>query len=188
MQAPFLISQSLIILSWDPEIIWGSSSCITMHSTMSRWPEKQAISALVRMSQSRTVESLPPVAITFNDGWRARAKTPLKCPWYYLTTLFCSKSQHFTYLSSPAEKRYGCLSETASLLTVLIWPVKVTLSCPVARSQNLMVLSLLPETKKRFNGSIARHRTQPLWPAITVFSFQGACHFGSIILLCLRTI
>ena len=176
MQPPFLMSHNLIILSWEPEIICGSSSCINIDSTISRWPERHITSAFVRISHKRTVESRPPVAITLSVGWRARAKTPLKCPWYCLTTLFYSKSQHLTCLSSPAEKRYGCLSETARRLTVLIWPVRVTLSWPVTKSQNFIVLSLLPETKNLLRGSIAKHRTQPLCPAMTVFSFQGACH------------
>ena len=50
-------------------------------------------------------------------------------------TLFCSKSQHFTILSSPHEKRYGCLALTATPLTVLTWPVKVSLRVPEAKSQ-----------------------------------------------------
>lgn len=153
---------------------------MSIDSTMSRWPVKHMISAFVRMSHSLTVESRPPVAITFSDGCSARANTPLRCPWYCLTTLFCSRSQHLTCLSSPAENKYGWRSDTAKRRTVLMCPVSVTFSWPVTKSQNLMVRSLLPETKNLFNGSIARHRTHPLWPAITVFRRHGACHFGSI--------
>ena len=157
-------------------------------STISECPASTFTWAFVLMSHSLTVESLPPVASKFRDGWSARANTPLRCPWYYLTTLFYSRSQHFTCLSSPHEKRNGWRLSTSRPLTVLIWPVRVTLSCPEARSQNLIVLSFEPDTKNLFIGSIARHLTHPLWPLITVLSFQGACHFGSMTLRCLSTI
>jgi hypothetical protein len=43
-----------------------------------------------------------------------------------------------------------------------------------------MVRSLDPDAKNLFIGSTARHLTQPACPLITVLSFQGACHFGSL--------
>ena len=143
-------------------------------------PERHWTWVLERMSQSLTVESLPPVAIKLREGCSDRAKTPLKWPWYYRTTLFYSRSQHLTCLSSPAEKRYGCRSETASARTVLICPVSVTISLPSTRSQNLIVRSFEPDTKNLFIGSMARHLAHPVWPLMTVFSFHGACHFGSL--------
>ena len=71
-----------------------------------------------------------------------------------------------------------------SPVTVLMWPVKVTLSLPSTRSQNLIVLSLDPEQKNLFWGSTARLLTQPVCPLMTVFSFHGACHLGSMNFLC----
>lgn len=47
-------------------------------------------------------------------------------------------------LSSPHEKRYGCLGLTASPLTVLICPVKLSFNSPLAKSQILMTLSPAP--------------------------------------------
>jgi len=52
-----------------------------------------------------------------------------------LFTLFCSKSQHFTNLSSPHEKRYGFRSLTINPRTELICPVRDNFSLPLARSQ-----------------------------------------------------
>ena len=128
------------------------------------------------MSQMRAVESRPPVTRRSREGCRAIANTALKWPWYYRTTLFCSRSQHLTILSSPHEKRYGCLSLTTRPLTVLICPVNVSFSCPFTRSQNFIVLSLEPVTKNLFIGSTAMQRTHPEWPLMTRLSFQGACH------------
>jgi hypothetical protein len=50
-------------------------------------------------------------------------------------TLFDSRSQHLTILSSAAEKRYGCRPETPSPRTVEMCPVIDSFSSPDARSQ-----------------------------------------------------
>ena len=76
-------------------------------------------------------------------------------------TLFISRSQHFTDLSYPHEKRYGCLFENYTPLTVFIWPVKDILSSPEAKSQNFMVRSTLPVAKKVLQGETATDLTQP---------------------------
>lgn len=56
-----------------------------------------------------------------------------------LSTLFCSRSQHFTILSSPAEKRYGCRLLTARPLTALTWPVRDNFKVPLAcRDKNML--------------------------------------------------
>lgn len=140
------------------------------------------------MSQSRTVASRPPVTSKFRSGCSAIENTPLRCPWNWRTTLFCSKSQHFICLSSPHENKYGWRSDMTIPVTVLICPVNVTFSYPVTRSQNLIVRSLDPDTKNLFMGSTAKHLTQPTCPLITVFSFHGACHFGSLNLRYLNAI
>jgi hypothetical protein len=62
-----------------------------------------------------------------------------------LTTLFVSKSQHFTILSSPHENIYGCLGDTAKPRTVEICPVSVSFNCPDAKSQILIVRSPAPD-------------------------------------------
>ncbi len=182
------ISQNLIILSWEPVIICGSSAWQRIDSTVFECPLKQATCIFVRKSQTRAVASLPPVTSKSSSGWSAQLKTPERCPWYYLTTLFCSRSQHLTYLSSPTENIYGCLSERHKARTVFMWPVKVTLHWPVTRSQSLIVLSALPDAKNSFLGSIAKHLTHPWWPLITVLSSQGACHSGSTIFLDFKVI
>lgn len=93
--------------------------------------------------------------------------TPDKWPWYCRTTLFASRSQHLTVLSSPAEKRNGERVDTASPRMALMWPVSDNFNCnthtntvenvnvstlyqlltrPVAISQILIVLSAEPVT------------------------------------------
>lgn len=140
------------------------------------------------MSHTLAVASLPPVTSKSKSGCRAQLKTPDKWPWYWRTTLFYSRSQHLTCLSSPTENKYGLLAEMQMSLTVLMCPVNVNLQTPVTRSHNLIVLSALPVAKNSFLGSIAKHLTQPWCPLITVFSFHGACHYGSLILRFLRVI
>jgi len=173
-----LKSQNLIILSWLPVITWGSSLWQRIDSIVFWCPASTPTCTLVRMSQIRAVESLPPVTSRSICGCNYALKMPLRCPWYCLTTRFCSKSQHLTILSSPTENKYGERSDRQIALTVLMWPVNVSLQTPVTRSHNLMVLSALPDAKYSLCGSIARQRTQPWCPAITVFSFHGACHLG----------
>jgi hypothetical protein len=95
-----------------------------------------------------------------------------------LTTLFVSKSQHFTILSSPHENMYGCLDDTASPRTVEICPVSVSFNWPDARSQILMVRSPAPEANHWLFGSTASARTQPRCPLMTRCSFHGACQSG----------
>ena len=60
-----------------------------------------------------------------------------------------------TCLSSPAEKRYGCLVETASPRTVETWPVRESLSLPEARSHILITRSAAPVTNHSLPGSTA---------------------------------
>src|SRR3954467_15504482 len=93
-------------------------------------------------------------------------------------TLFVSKSQHFTILSSPQENKYGCLGDTASPRTVEICPVSVTRSCPDAKSQILIVLSPAPLANHSLFGSTASARPHPKCPEITRISFHGACQSG----------
>ena len=142
----------------------------------------------MRRSHTLAVASRPPVTKRSSEGCRAQEKTPERWPWYYRTTLFYSRSQHLTCLSSPTENIYGWRSERHKPLTVLIWPVKVTLHYPVTKSQSLIVLSELPVAKNSLFGSIARHLTQPWCPLITVLSSHGACHTGSTIFLDFKVI
>lgn len=95
-----------------------------------------------------------------------------------LTTLFVSKSQHLTILSSPHENMYGCLGDTASPRTVEICPVSVSRSWPDARSQILMVRSPAPDANHWLFGSTANARTQPRCPLMTRCSFHGGCQSG----------
>lgn len=95
-------------------------------------------------------------------------------------TLFSSRSQHLTDLSSPHENKYGCLSENSKALIVLMCPVREIFSYPEAKSQNFMVLSAEPVAKKVLQGETATALTHPWWPAITLQSLQGACHLGLI--------
>ena len=62
--------------------------------------------------------------------------------------------------------------------TVLMWPVSVSLSVPLARSQILTVRSAAPEANHWLPGSKASARTQPWWPEMTRCSFHGACQLG----------
>ena len=64
-----------------------------------------------------------------------------------------------TCRSSPQENRYGCLLETARPLTTETWPVRETLSLPLAKSQILITLSAAPVANHSFPGSIAQQRT-----------------------------
>ena len=66
---PVLISQNLIILSWEPVIIWGSSDWQIIDSTVCEWPARTWTYALVRISHIRAVESLPPVIRRSKPGW-----------------------------------------------------------------------------------------------------------------------
>jgi len=75
-------------------------------------------------------------------------------------------------LSSAHENRYGCLFDTASPLTVLMCPVKLSLSSPLAKSQILTTLSPAPVANQVFPGSTATLRTQPRWPDMTRMSFH----------------
>merc|ERR1719154_309065 len=95
-----------------------------------------------------------------------------------LMTLLYSRSQHLTCLSSPHEKRYGCLADTASPLTTDTWPVRDNFNFPLAKSQILMTLSAAPVANHSFPGSTVTHLTHPIWPDITLYSFQGACQLG----------
>ena len=63
-------------------------------------------------------------------------------------------------------------------------PVNVSFSVPVARSQILIVLSPAPEANHWLPGSVARARTHPRCPEMTLKSFQGACQSG----FCCRTV
>lgn len=103
-------------------------------------------------------------------------------------TRLYSRSQHFTDLSSPQEKRYGERADTTTPRTVCEWPVSVSFRFPDARSQiysspppadTLIVRSAEPVTNHSLLTSIDTQRTQPRWPAITRASFQGACHSGT---------
>lgn len=112
-------------------------------------------------------------------------------------TLFCSKSQHLTILSSPAEKRYGCRGDTASPRTVDICPVSDSLSSPDAKSQiyacgvqrtefskmvvtldreleslTLISLSPAPVANHWLPGSTVTARTHPKCPELTLESFH----------------
>jgi hypothetical protein len=93
-------------------------------------------------------------------------------------TLFVSKSQHFTILSSPHENKYGCRGEIANPRTVEICPVSVTFKLPDAKSHILIVLSPAPLANHLLSGSTASARTHPKCPEITRMSFQGACQSG----------
>ena len=68
--------------------------------------------------------------------------------------------------------------DTASPRTVEMCPVNVSLNCPEARSQILMVLSPAPLANHLFSGSTASARTQPRCPETTRISFHGLCHSG----------
>lgn len=74
-------------------------------------------------------------------------------------TLLYSRSQHLTILSKPQENMYGWRGLTANPVTCSICPVSVSLSCPEARSQILMVRSALPVQNHSFPGSTATERT-----------------------------
>ena len=52
------------------------------------------------------------------------------------------------------------------------WPVNDILSLLVAKSQNLIVRSDEPEAKNSFVGSIAKQRTHPLCPDMTLLSLH----------------
>lgn len=93
-------------------------------------------------------------------------------------TLFVSRSQHLTILSSPHENKYGCRGETARPRTVLMCPVSVSFRPPVAKSQILIVRSPAPDANHLLPGSTARARTQPRWPEMTLINFHGGCHSG----------
>ena len=99
-------------------------------------------------------------------------------------TLLYSRSQHFTWLSSPAEKRYGCRGLTTNPRIALIWPVNVNFNPPsvpaqhFAKSQILIVLSADPVANHSFEGSKAIDRTQPKCPEITALNSHGACQRG----------
>ena len=84
-------------------------------------------------------------------------------------------------LSSPHEKRYGCLEDTASPRTVEIWPVNESLSSPDARSQILITRSPAPVANHLFPGSTATLRTQPRCPEMTRMSFHGGWYVGLIV-------
>jgi hypothetical protein len=84
-------------------------------------------------------------------------------------------------LSSPHENRYGCLGETASPLTVLMCPVKLNLSSPLARSHIFITRSPAPVTNHLFPGSTATLRTQPKCPEMTRTNFQGGWYVGFIV-------
>jgi hypothetical protein len=64
-------------------------------------------------------------------------------------------------LSSPHENKYGCLGETARPLTVLICPVRLSFSSPLAKFQILITLSPAPVANHWFPGSTATLRTHP---------------------------
>lgn len=81
-------------------------------------------------------------------------------------------------MSSPQEKRYGCRGLTASPRTVEMWPVKLSLSSPLARSQILITRSPAPVANHLFPGSTATLRTQPRWPDMTRASFHCGWYVG----------
>mmetsp|Transcript_22014 Transcript_22014/g.74034 ORF Transcript_22014/g.74034 Transcript_22014/m.74034 type:complete len:388 (+) Transcript_22014:235-1398(+) len=164
--------------SIEPEITWGSADWAATETTVSLCPESTCTGALVRMSQTRTVASRPPVQSTSRPGWSAAQYTPERWPWYARMVLLVSRSQHLTILSSPAEKRYGCRSEMQRPRMVEMCPVSVSLSLPVASSQILMVRSLEPVANHSLVGSTAIARTQPRWPEMTRMSFHGGCQSG----------
>ena len=41
-----------------------------------------------------------------------------------------------------------------------------------------MTLSAAPVANHSLPGSTVTQRTQPMWPEMTLYSFQGACHAG----------
>lgn len=73
MLEPFLMSQKRIILSWEPVMIWGSSTWQMMSSTVLACPPRTWTAAFVLMSQTLAVESLPPVTKRSSWGCKARA-------------------------------------------------------------------------------------------------------------------
>ena len=74
-----------------------------------------------------------------------------------LTRLY-SRSQHFTDLSSPQEKRYGERADTTTPRTVCEWPVSVSFRFPDARSQIYSSPALL----RYLDRAIRRARDEPL--------------------------
>lgn len=50
----------------------------------------------------------------------------------------------------------------------------------INKNKKLTLITLSPEpvTNHSLPGSKAMQRTQPKWPLITLYSFQGACHDG----------
>ena len=109
------------------------------------------------------------------DVWLAKQCMNLtRC----MHTLFCSRSQHITFLSSPQLNMYGKLSEIASPVTCSMWPVRVNFSAPDAVSHTFIVRSPEPVTNHSLPGSNAMLRTHPRWPAMVRYTCHGACHLG----------
>ena len=73
-------------------------------------------------------------------------------------TRLYSKSQHFTDLSSPQEKRYGERADTTTPRTVCEWPVSVSFRFPDARSQ----IYSSPTLCEYLDRAICRARDEPL--------------------------
>lgn len=116
-----------------------------------------------------------PPKIDFRQHKSGKKSTVPYCNMYYT---------FITFLSSAAEKRYGCLGDTARPRMQLMCPVSVSFSpsdAPAetfARSHTLIVRSADPVTNHSFPGSNATARTHPRCPDTTAASFHGACHLG----------
>lgn len=63
---------------------------------------------------------------------------------------------------------------------MFVCPVNDIFNLPVAKSKNLITLSVEPEAKNVLHGETAIALTQPWWPAITLYSLKGGCHVGLI--------
>jgi hypothetical protein len=68
---------------------------------------------------------------------------------------------HLSLEPPPVANRFLCHGHQAKALTAALWPFKVCLSLPIAKSHIMAVLSLLPETNP-FELS-ASPQTSPLW-------------------------
>lgn len=140
--------------------------------TLSEWPRKVWMAARVRMSQTRTVRSRPPLTTMSSFGWSARQWTALLCPKKSRIISLRYKSQHLMAWSSLALNMYGDSVLSATVRTASLCPVRFIFNAPEVRSHTLMRPSPAPVANQLLVGSTATVHTQPWCPTKTLANFH----------------
>src|SRR5271166_293653 len=167
-------SQSLTVLSHEPEVSVFPSGLHATLKTVSVCPCKVVNSLPVAASQSLTARSREPEASVFPSGLHATIRTASVCPCKVVSSFPVAASQSLTAWSREPEVSVFPSGLHATLKTAPVCPCKVMSSLPVSASQSLTVLSPEPEASFFPSGLQVTHKTGP-----SCSRYTGVCQSGN---------